>query len=136
MFVATLFAVFASLFLAFLFSTEGFEQTLKRVKGWFSREDGQSEPASIARLQSRKAEIEKDIEARRAATKFEPNDDSGKKISGSKKLEQVIGNEIEKTPALPPKINRDEQADGESYTSRLLDAKRKLKKKRERNQGD
>ena len=136
MFVATLFALFASLFLAFLFSTEGFEQTLKRVKGWFSRDDGQAEPASIARLQSRKAEIEKDIEARRAATKFEPNDDSGKKISGSKKLEQVIGNEIEKTPALPPKINRDENADGESYTSRLLDAKRKLKKKRERNQDD
>ena len=136
LFVATLFGVFASLFLAFLFSTEGFEQTLKRVQGWFSRDDGQAEPASMARLQSRKAEIEKDIETRRAATKFEPTDDSGKKISGSKKLEQVIGNEIEKTPALPKKINRDEPADGESYTSRLLDAKRKLKKKRERNQDD
>jgi len=135
LFVATLFGGFASLFLAFLLSTEGFEQTMRRVQGWFFRNDGEAEPVSIARLQSRKAEIEKDIETRRAATKFEPTaDDSTRKVSGSKKLEQVIGNEIEKTPALPPKINRDEQADGESHTSRLLDAKRKLQKKRERNQ--
>ena len=135
LFVASLFGVFASLFIAFLLSTEGFEQAMKRFKGWFIRNDNEPEPASISRLQSRKAEIEKDIEARRAATKFEPTaDDSAKRVSGSKKLEQVIGNEIEKTPALPPKINRDEQPDGESYTSRLLDAKRKLKKKRERNQ--
>ena len=135
LFVASLFGIFAALFLAFLLSTEGFEQAMKRVKGWFVRSDGDAEPASMARLQSRKAEIEKDIEARRAATKFEPSaDDSSRKVSGSKKLEQVIGNEIEKTPALPPKINREEEADGESYTSRLLDAKRKLQKKRERNQ--
>ena len=135
MFVATLFGVFGSFFAAFLLSTEGFEQKMKQVKGWFSQNSDKQEQASIARLQSRKAEIEKDIEARRASTKFEPNaDDAAKKVSGSKKLEQVIGNEIEKTPALPPKINRDEQADGEAYTSRLLEAKRKLKKKRERNQ--
>ena len=137
LFVASLFGGFASLFLAFLLSTEGFEQTLKRFKGRFFRDDSEPALASISRLQSRKAEIEKGIEARRAATKFEPTaDDSAKKVSGSKKLEQVIGNEIEKTPALPPKINRDEQTDSESYTSRLLDAKRKLKKKRERNQDD
>ena len=136
MFVATLFGVFASLFLAFLLSTEGFENAVKRFKGWFSQDDGQPEPVSISRLQSRKAEIEKDIEARRATTKFEPNEEIAKKVSGSKKLEEVIGSEIEKTPALPPKIHRDESADGESYTSRLLDAKRKIKKKRERNQDD
>ncbi|MDB2687653.1 VWA domain-containing protein, partial [Mariniblastus sp.] len=137
LFVASLFGGFASLFLAFLLSTEGFEQKMKHVIGWFVKKDGEPEAASIARLQSRKAEIEKDIETRRAATKFEPTvDDSSKKVSGSKKLEQVIGNEIEKTPALPPKIKRDEESDGESYTSRLLDAKRKLKKKRERNQGE
>ena len=136
MFVATLFGVFASLFLAFLLSTEGFENTVKRFKDWFSQDNGQTEPASIARLQSRKAEIEKGIEARRATTKFEPNEETAKKVSGAKKLEQIIGSEIEKTPALPPKIHPDEQADCESYTSRLLDAKRKIKKKRERNQED
>ena len=77
-------------------------------------------------------EIEQEIETRRAATKFEPSPDI--KVSGKKKLEEVLASEIEKTPALPPKIQRDNLADQEktSYTSRLLDAKRKVQKERDR----
>ena len=80
----------------------------------------------MSRLQSRKAEIEREIESRRSATKFEPVADE--KISGKRKLEEVLASEIEKTPALPPKIKRDKlDVDQEnSYTSRLLDAKRKI----------
>jgi hypothetical protein len=49
--------------------------------------------------------------------------------SGSKKLEDIIASEIDKTPAMPPKIKRDNLDDDKSdtYTSRLLDAKRKVK---------
>ena len=87
--------------------------------------------ASLARLQSRKAEIEQSIETRRSATRFEPQLDESK-MSGQAKLDAVIGDEIEKTPRRPERIVRDEAADQEetSYTSRLLDAKRKAKKNR------
>ncbi len=140
LFAVTLCGCFAAFFLAFLLSTETFANF---VQGIVARVGGASEgqeEVSIARLRSRKQEVEKSIEARRAATKFEPNDadaQAGKsKGSGAAQLEQIIGSEIEKTPALPPKIIREDQNDGESYTSRLLDAKRKLKRKRERNQDD
>ena len=89
---------------------------------------------SISRLQSRKLEIEQQIESRRAATKFEPSTDDSR--SGSQKLEDVLANEIEKTPPLPPKIPRDKlEAEQEtSYTSRLLDAKRKIQQQRKRHE--
>ena len=89
-------------------------------------------PVSISRLQSRKAEIEAEIESRRASTRFAPEvTDSS---SGRERLDEVIGEEIAKTPAAPAKIKRDEAADEEqtSYTSRLLDAKRKARKDQDR----
>lgn len=91
---------------------------------------------NINRLKSRKAEIEKQIEARRATVKFEPSENT--KVSGQQKLEDVIASEIEKTPALPPKIKRDnlDVDDDTSYTSRLLAAKRKVQEQRKRSGGD
>ena len=57
-------------------------------------------------------------------------------MTGKQKLEDVLASEIEKTPKLPPKISRDKlDAEQEtSYTSRLLDAKRKVQKDRSRNE--
>ena len=99
----------------------------------FMKPNEQKQSNSMSRLQSRKQEIEREIESRRAATKFAPSEDM--KVSGTKKLEDVLASEIEKTPALPPKIQRDNLADKEktSYTSRLLDAKRKVQNERDRN---
>ena len=85
----------------------------------------------MARLQSRKKEIEKDIEQRRAQTKFEPIvDPDDARLSGKRRLEEVLGSEIDKTPTRAKKIERDDLgADQDnSYTSRLLDAKRKAQK--------
>jgi hypothetical protein len=97
------------------------------------RENNQSQ-VSISRLQSRKMEIEKEIESRRAATRFEPESDpeNTKTVSGKRQLDDVLASEMEKTPALPPKIQRDDlDADPEtSYTTRLLDAKRKSREAR------
>lgn len=86
----------------------------------------------MSRLQSRKAEIEREIESRRASTKFEPTVDAN--VSGKQRLEDVLASEIEKTPALPPKIKRDklDVDQDNSYTSRLLDAKRKVQQNRDR----
>jgi len=84
--------------------------------------------SSMTRLQSRKAEIEKDIETKRAAVKFAP-DNSLATTSGKQQLEDVIAGEIEKTPAPLPTIDRkSEQDDETSFTQRLLDAKKKARK--------
>jgi hypothetical protein len=91
---------------------------------------------SLSRLQSRKQEIEKEIEQRRAATRFEPEvDGDGASTSGKQHLENVLASEMEKTPAAPPKIKRDtlNPDDDTSYTSRLLEAKRKAQEKQKRN---
>lgn len=87
---------------------------------------------SLSRLQSRKQEIEKSLEARRAATRFEPEPDDN--LSGKQKLENILAEEIAKTPAAPPKIVRDDlnPDDSSTYTSRLLDAKRKAQEKQKR----
>lgn len=97
----------------------------------------QRTPESLSRLQSRKAEIEKEIESRRATVRFEPeaNDDvDADRRSGADRLKDVLAEEIEKTPApLPPPSNQKLSADEDnSYTSRLLDAKRKAQQKNRR----
>jgi hypothetical protein len=96
---------------------------------------GESEvqPASISRLQSRKAEIEKEIESKRASTRFEPETDE-EATSGKDRLDNILASELAKTPAPPPKIKRDKLSGEEesTYTSRLLDAKRKAQEKQNR----
>ena len=91
-------------------------------------------PASISRLQSRKAEIEKDIESRRAQTKFEADPEI--QVSGKAQLEEVLASEIAKTPAPPPKIDRSEKEEEDQYTSRLLAAKKKAQEKQNRGKKD
>ncbi len=100
------------------------------AKSFFVKTESEQRQSNISRLQSRKKEIEKSIETRRAATRFEPEVDE--KMTGRQKLDQVIGSEMEKTPKAAPKIQRDKSLDVEgdtSYTSRLLDAKRKAQNK-------
>ena len=93
-----------------------------------TRSEQEISTSSMSRLQSRKAEIEKDIESKRAAVKFAP-DKPGGSISGKQQLEDVIASEIEKTPAALPKIDRSvDQEDETSFTQRLLDAKKKARK--------
>ena len=98
------------------------------------RKDAKQAPASISRLQSRKAEIEKDIESRRAATKFEV--DPEVQVSGKAQLEEILASEIAKTPAAPPKIVREEKEEEDQYTSRLLAAKKKAQEKQNRGKKD
>ena len=105
---------------------------MAKVRSRLKGEEQTERKASIARLQSRKAEIEHSIETRRSTTRFEPEIDESK-MSGQARLDAVIGEEIDKTPRRPDKIVRDDKTDEEetSYTSRLLDAKRKAQKDRD-----
>ena len=98
------------------------------------RKEKSEAPASISRLQSRKAEIEKDIESRRAQTKFEADPEI--QVSGKAQLEEVLASEIAKTPAPPPKIDRSEKEEEDQYTSRLLAAKKKAQEKQNRGKKD
>lgn len=136
--VVALLAFIASFFVAFALSSERTEQFVRYIKAMIFRQETEDSEVSISRLKSRKAEVEKEIESRRAATKFAPTVEEGNAVSGERKLEEILASEIEKTPALPPKIVRDNLGADEnnSYTSRLLDAKRKVQKQRDRNKDD
>ena len=127
-------AIYAACYFSFFVTSDWAKEKIDKIKASIFRKESVTPQASMSRLQSKKLEIEKQIESRRAATKFEPIADD--KMTGKQKLEDILASEIEKTPKLPPKINRD-KLDSEqesSYTSRLLDAKRKVQKDRSRNE--
>jgi uncharacterized membrane protein len=107
---------------------EGYRRLIARFRG----QEVENRQEAISRLRSRKAEIERELEARRATTRFEP--EAERTISGKEKLDQILTSEIEKTPALPPKLPRDKlEAEREStFTSRLLDVKRKAQQNQPR----
>jgi hypothetical protein len=130
--VLGLLTVYLSFYLSFFVTSDWFKEKANSAYAKLRRRDVAKPQASISRLQSRKAEIEREIETRRAATKFQPSADEN--LSGRKKLEEVLASEIEKTPALPPKLKRDklDVDQDNSYTSRLLDAKRKIQQERDR----
>ena len=130
--VLSLLTVYVSFYLSFFVTSDWFKGKIESVKSKVFNKEVSRPQASMSRLQSRKAEIEREIESRRAATKFEPIADD--KVSGARKLEDVLASEIEKTPALPPKIKRDklDVEQENSYTSRLLDAKRKVQHQQDR----
>ena len=102
----------------------------------FGRTEEKLEPSRISRLQSRKAEIGKKYEERRAATRFEPDSDTLKESgSGQQQLDSVIESERRKETQAPPAARADanvENDDQPAYTSRLLDAKRRAQKKRDK----
>ncbi|MDA7901774.1 hypothetical protein N9B48_01990, partial [bacterium] len=125
--VIALLSVYVAFYLSFFVTSDWFTERFETVKQKLFRRRAETAAASIDRLKSRKAEIERGIESRRATTKFVPENETN--VSGSKKLDEIIASEIEKTPAMPPKIHRDklDADESNSYTSRLLDAKRKVK---------
>lgn len=102
------------------------------VRPWFTAREHAEVETRMSRLQSRKAEIEKQIQMKRANTRFAPEVDT--KVSGAQKLEQVIGDEIDESAdrRSPKKRGKSLEIEKEepSYTSRLLDAKRKAQRQR------
>lgn len=107
----------------------GYRKMVAKIRG----KEVETRQEAISRLRSRKAEIEREIEERRASSRFQPELDQP--VSGKEKLDQILASEIEKTPALPPKLPKDKlEAEKEtSFTSRLLDVKRKAQQNQPRN---
>ena len=108
-----------------------------KVKAVFGRTEEAAQPSRLSRLQSRKAEIDKKFEERRAATRFEPSssDSLDEKASGQQQLDSVLNSERRQEKQAPPAARADaniENEDPSTYTSRLLDAKRRAQKKRDK----
>lgn len=104
----------------------------------FPREE-EVKASSMARLQTRKAEIDRKYEEQRAATRFEPDVESNDKKSGQQQLDDMLNSEHRKEVQPPPMARPDPKLEEEkqsSYTSRLLDAKRRAQKDKERGQDD
>jgi len=95
------------------------------------RESAPAESKVMDRLRSRKAEVAESLDQRRAAARFEPTPDAPPPESLAEQTAMP-------TSPLPPKPKTaegsltPEQKDEESYTSRLLKAKKKVWDKREK----
>jgi uncharacterized membrane protein len=110
--------------------TLGFEW-LTPVLAWVSvnllrRERPEAPDERLERLRSRKRAIEREIDTKRAAQRFEPEPET----AGERELRDVIEQAGAGRPVEPPRPLRDVtlqpgEAEGEDYTSRLLKAKRK-----------
>jgi uncharacterized membrane protein len=97
----------------------------RRVRYWITREPQAEKTETIQRLQSRKAEVLGQIEQRRAATRFQPPE------AGPAALAPPAPAKPE-TPATPAPGFEKHPAE-ESYTERLLRAKKKVWEERGEN---
>ncbi len=110
---------------------------LATVKQKVLRREPEAAPSEyMSRLRSRKDEVGDDIEQRRAAARFEPQPDA--EVSGA------LEDELRGKPAAPagpaakkpPSSQLAPQEEEESYTSRLLKAKKKVWDERKKDQKD
>ena len=101
----------------------------------FGRAEEEAAPNPMSRLQRRKAEIDRKFEQRRASTRFEPDPDTEmNKGSGQDQLDSILDSEHRKEIQAPPAARADANVENEeqsTYTSRLLDAKRRAQKDRD-----
>jgi hypothetical protein len=93
----------------------------------FRREPEEAADERIQRLRSRKAAIAEEIDERRAATRFEPVVDTEEP---PKELDDVLKEAAGPAPSEPTRATTDQTSLGteeeQSYTSRLLEAKKKV----------
>jgi uncharacterized membrane protein len=97
------------------------------------REQEEATDERMQRLRSRKSAINEEIDERRAAARFAPEVDDETPERG---LDEVIADSSSSTPQAPPRArpetaSPDADEEAGSYTSRLLDAKRKAWKDKE-----
>lgn len=94
---------------------------VRRVLG---RETEDTTPSTLERLRSRKREVSEEIEQRKAAARFEPTPDAPSPAEDNLTAQPPVTG---RPPAQPGGLAPgQEQPEDETYTSRLLKAKRKL----------
>ncbi len=109
---------------------------LARTRDWvLRREKAVPVPETMGRLRSRKREISKQIEGRRAATRFEEPIDLPPETSDAVAQASASAPTSKPRPQKPVSETPDEAA-GPSYTERLLKAKRQVWQDRDKGSGD
>jgi len=98
----------------------------QRMVGHAAMEEG---PRTIDRLQSRKAQVTDQLEQRRAATRFEPTETPSEMPSLDEPEPRPYATQKQPRPAAPPPEKEPEE---DSYTSRLLKAKKKVWEKKDK----
>ncbi|QGJ71686.1 von Willebrand factor type A [Planctomycetales bacterium 10988] len=102
----------------------------KKVRARFTRKKVEAEPEFMSRLKSRKEEVGQSIEKRRSATRFEPEESTTKGTA-----EEILSGEAPKTDqptSRGPQTSggmaapKEKEEQPESYTDRLLKAKKKV----------
>jgi uncharacterized membrane protein/Mg-chelatase subunit ChlD len=95
------------------------------------RERAAEEPQTMSRLRSRKAEVDEQLESRRAASRFEPDPEMIIDISSVQQAAPKGRPAARPQTADKPLADQDKPAE-ESYTSRLLKAKKQVWQDREK----
>ncbi|HEX5471130.1 MAG TPA: VWA domain-containing protein [Lacipirellulaceae bacterium] len=90
-------------------------------------------PETMARLRSRKAEVDRSIESRRAAARFEPDEATPVDPNAMKAAEARPASTSGPAPPLPKAVAEAEPED--TYTSRLLKAKKQVWRNRSQDRG-
>jgi hypothetical protein len=100
---------------------------LGRVRHWITRYEPPPEKVEmIQRLQSRKAEVAGQIEQRRAATRFEPPPETARQTTTPAELATTDAGGPKSAAPAAPSLGPEQPAEAESYTERLLRAKKKV----------
>jgi hypothetical protein len=96
------------------------------------RERHVAAPETMSRLRSRKAEVDRTIESRRAAARFEPDAAAPVDPNAIEAAEARPTSEGTLAPTAPKPVA---EADGDDYTSRLLKAKKQVWQDRGQDRG-
>ncbi len=129
----------ASLFFADVFVRRvavDFGLPIRKLTAWLTRrkvsEADQARQKSLDQLRSRKTKVSSELDKQKSATSFELPEPEV--IGGSDKVSSSEGFGTAETPrsdkpsGAPKPTDKTDQGDGDNYTARLLEAKRKAKK--------
>jgi hypothetical protein len=129
----------ASLFFADVFVRRvavDFGLPIRKLTAWLTRrkvsEADQARQKSLDQLRSRKTKVSSELDKQKSATSFELPEPEV--IRGSDKVSSSEGFGTAETPrsdkpsGAPKPTDKSDQGDGDNYTARLLEAKRKAKK--------
>ncbi|MFM7928413.1 MAG: hypothetical protein ACKO9Q_11935, partial [Pirellula sp.] len=129
----------ASLFFADVFVRRvavDFGWPLRKLTSWISRrkvsEADQARQKSLDQLRSRKSKVSSELDKQKSATSFElPEPEvrrESDRLSSSEAFGTVESPRSDKPSAGPKSTGKPDEGDGDNYTARLLEAKRKAKK--------
>jgi hypothetical protein len=89
----------------------------------------------LQQLQSKKAELAQSIDQRRAAARFEPEVEQESSPDLPQVLDEVSSPSSASRASQTPPPEQADQSESDSYTARLLEAKRRARKEHEKKRG-